>query len=208
MDALEKIFGSSHRVRITRLFLFNKETPFSTAELVKRTKVAREKAQREISNLKKAGLIKDKVFLEESKSKSTKGKRKMKKTKGWILNEKFNYLIPLQNLLAHVDNSQQKDIIQRIKKLGAVKFLVISGVFIGRFDSRVDVLIVGDRLNQNSVDNLFSQIEAELGKEISYCMLDTKDFMYRLNVYDKLVRDILDFPHKKVVNKIDIGPDQ
>jgi hypothetical protein len=204
MDVLEKIFGSSHRVRIMRLFLFNRQTPFSTAEIVKRTKVPREKATREISNLKKIGLIKDKVFFEEVKSKGSNIKRKTKKTKGWILNEKFNYLIPLQNLLAQVDNSQQRSIIQRLKRLGTVKLLVVSGVFIGRWDSRVDILIVGDKLKRSGVDDLFSKIEAEVGKEVTYCMLDTKDFLYRLDVYDKLVRDILDYPHRKVINKFEI----
>jgi len=27
-------------------------------------------------------------------------------------------------------------------------------------------------------------------------MFDTKEFLYRLNMYDKLVRDILDFPNE------------
>ncbi|GAG51475.1 unnamed protein product [marine sediment metagenome] len=30
-------------------------------------------------------------------------------------------------------------------------------------------------------------------------MFDTKEFFYRLNMYDKLIRDILDFPHEVVL---------
>jgi hypothetical protein len=42
-------------------------------------------------------------------------------------------------------------------------------------------------------------MEAEIGGELSYAVFETKEFLYRLNMYDKLVRDILDYPHEVVV---------
>ena len=45
-------------------------------------------------------------------------------------------------------------------------------------------------------------LEAEIGKELAYAVFDTPDFLYRANMYDKLVRDVIDFPHEKV---LDIG---
>ena len=41
-------------------------------------------------------------------------------------------------------------------------------------------------------------MEAEIGSELVYAIFDTKEFTYRLNMYDKLVRDILDFPHEVI----------
>jgi hypothetical protein len=40
------------------------------------------------------------------------------------------------------------------------------------------------------------RLEAEIGAELVYAVFDTKEFIYRLNMYDKLVRDILDYPHE------------
>ena len=85
-----------------------------------------------------------------------------------------------------------------------MKLIVLAGVFLQKEDSRADILIVGDELKKKSIENGLRAIEAEVGKELSYALFDTQDFLYRMNVYDKFVRDILDFPHEKVYDKIGI----
>ena len=85
-----------------------------------------------------------------------------------------------------------------------MKLIVLAGVFLQQEDSRVDILIVGDEVKKKAVENTLRSIEAEVGKELSYALFETPDFLYRLSVYDKFVRDILDFPHEKIMNKI--GP--
>ena len=37
-----------------------------------------------------------------------------------------------------------------------------------------------------------------------FATFDTDEFTYRINVYDRLVRDVLDYPHKKVLDKIGV----
>lgn len=201
MEILEKIFGSANKVKIMRLFLFNPNTAFDAEEIIKRTKVPKTKARRELSDLDKINLIKKRVFTKEIK---TKSKTKKKKLQGWVLNKDFPYLLPLQNFLVHISSSQQKGIVDKIKKLGSVKLLVLSGVFIQEWESRIDILVVGDKIKPANVDSVISNIESEVGKEINYCFFDTSDFLYRLGVCDKLIRDILDYPHKKAINKLDL----
>ncbi len=82
------------------------------------------------------------------------------------------------------------------KKVGQVKLVIISGLFIKNNDSRVDLLIVGDKLNRAKIENGIRKLEAEIGAELVYAIFDTKEFIYRFNMYDKLVRDILDYPHQ------------
>ena len=48
-------------------------------------------------------------------------------------------------------------------------------------------------------------IETEIGKELRYAVFSTNDFKYRLTVYDRLVRDILDYPHHIVVDRIGVA---
>jgi hypothetical protein len=80
--------------------------------------------------------------------------------------------------------------------------VIVSGVFIQNTDSRVDLLIVGDNLKRTAIDRIVKNMEAEIGKELIFASFETSDFHYRLGMYDKLVRDILDYPHQKLLDKI------
>ena len=77
--------------------------------------------------------------------------------------------------------------------------LLASINFIKNKDSRADLLIVGDRMKRSKIEEGVRKLEAEIGTELVYAIFDTKEFIYRLNMYDKLVRDILDFPHEVVL---------
>ncbi|MFC1802298.1 hypothetical protein ACFLY7_02555, partial [Patescibacteria group bacterium] len=116
----------------------------------------------------------------------------------------FTYLKPLRSLLINTEHFQGDDINKKLKKTGKIKLVVLSGVFIHDKDSRVDILIVGDSLKKNLLERAVGDFESELGRELKYVFFDTNDFKYRLDVYDKLVRDILDYPHKKILNKLNI----
>ena len=58
-------------------------------------------------------------------------------------------------------------------------------------------------MNRKNIETEIKKIEADIGKELKYAVFDLDEFLYRLNMYDKLIRDVLDFPHEKLINKID-----
>ena len=66
------------------------------------------------------------------------------------------------------------------------------------------MLIVGDGLKKRSIENVLRTIEAEIGKELSYGALETPEFLYRVSVYDKFVRDVLDFRHDRIIDKLGV----
>ena len=94
-----------------------------------------------------------------------------------------------------VDNSSLYDI---FKKAGKIKLLIAAGIFIKNKESRVDLLVVGDRIKKTKLEEIVRKLEAEIGTELSYAVFDTKEFTYRLNMYDKLIRDILDYPNEVI----------
>jgi hypothetical protein len=49
------------------------------------------------------------------------------------------------------------------------------------------------------------RLESEIGRELRYTMLVSEDFLYRLNMNDKLVRDTFDYPHRIVFDRLNIG---
>ncbi len=177
------IFGGEAKVKIMRLFIFNPGIIFTAREVSKRAKTTPGAARRELGSLLKAGLVK-------------------KGAKGYILNRSYRYLTAIGNFLVDATPLSEKEIVSKISTAGNVKLVLIAGVFLHNPDSRVDILIVGDHIKQGKLLSVISSIEAELGKELRYAVFETHDFQYRLGIYDKLIRDILESQHEKILNKL------
>lgn len=190
MEQLGKLFGSEAKVKIMRLFLFNPDTVFDAGEIAERAKVEPPKARREMSNLEKMGLVKRRAST------------KKKGGHGFMLDTQFSYLIQLQNFLINIEPLQPKEIIRKVGKAGNIKLIIIAGIFIQEAESRADLLIVGDGVKKANLENVIKTLEAEIGKELRYAYFTTEDFKYRISMFDKLIRDILDYPHRKILNKV------
>ncbi|MBU3668647.1 MAG: hypothetical protein FGM57_01625 [Candidatus Taylorbacteria bacterium] len=188
MDTLEKIFGGAARVKLMRLFLFNPTLYYETSDVVDRSKVETSRARRELNFLAKVGLIK----------KSSRGGN----TVVWYLNDRFPYLVEFQRLLLQTSLVHKQPIVKKISKIGRIKLVVFSGIFKELWDNTIDILVVADNTKRGTVESVMSSIEAEMGKEIKYAILDSEDFKYRLGVGDRLVRDVLDYPHEVVLDKL------
>ena len=187
MDTLEKIFGGAQRVKLMRLFLFNPSLYFETADIIDRSKIDSAKGRRELNFLAKVGLVK----------KSSRGNKTV-----WYLNDKFQYLEEFQRLLLETSLKNTKPIIKKLSRIGKLKFVVLSGIFKELAESTIDILIVAEGAKRGIADSVMSSIEADIGKEIRFAVLDSEDFKYRLGVGDRLVRDVLDYPHEIVLDRL------
>ena len=205
MDTLSRIFGSPNRVKIMRLFLFNPDKVYGNDDVVRLTNTPLFEVVIETRSLELAGLIKRRLVTREVQSKFKKkiylAKRKVT---GWTLNANFPHLLPLQTLLINTLLLKSGEIVRKINQAGSIKLIVIAGVFLQKNESRVDLLIVGDRISKSTIERVLQRMESEIGKELKYSLLTTEDFRYRLSVYDKLVRDVFDYPHRKILDRIGI----
>lgn len=207
MDALTAIFGSELKIRLLRLFLFNETAPFFADEIVRRVKTGAAAVKKELNLLEKADIIKKKTIAKDVET--GRGKKiviKHKKGTGYVFNDKFAYKDPLKNLVTVVSIQADESLARRFAGVGKVKLVLASGVFIQNWDSRVDLLIVGEELNQRKIEAIIMSLEAEIGKEIAYSAFETTDFEYRLGIHDRLVRDILDYPHVTLLDRLGIEP--
>lgn len=189
MKILGKIFGNSARVKIMRLFLLNRGKGFGSKDVAKRSRVNQLIVRRELRLLSSIGFIK-----------------KPPSSLEWYFNNLFKYGAELENLLLSSDTLSKQAILNNFKKVGKVKLIIVSGVFIKNRNSRVDLLIVGDKIKRSKIEKGIRKIEAEIGVELVYAIFETKEFLYRLNMYDKLVRDILDYPHEVVLQAKELFP--
>jgi hypothetical protein len=206
INILGKLFGGESRVKIMRLFLFNPEKNFIYEEVSERAKVDLAVTKHEIKTLRKIGMIRNKKCFRRIQK--TVGKKKItthRKISGWVLNNNFSYLLPLQNLLINKIFPANEEILSVLgRAAGKLRLVILAGIFIQNPDSRVDLLVVGDNLRKGALDNIVKNVESQIGKEIKYAAFNTQEFQYRLGIYDKLIRDILDYPHEKVLNRLGI----
>ncbi len=190
-DTLQKLFGSTARLKLLRLFLFNPKATFSASEAADRSQSKGSEVRRELALFVQIGLLK--------KSRSSAAKSR------YHLNPSFEYTLALQNLLLNTSN-QGAELYNRLRRAGTIKFMVVAGVLLGEWDeARLDLFIVGERLNERKLRELVRKFESELGKELRFASLTTDQFFYRLGMNDHLVKDIFDYPHAIVHDKLNIG---
>ncbi len=194
METLVKLFGGLARVKIMRLFLLNSGKAFEVEEVISRSRVLKASARKEINALSTMSFIKHKILIKDG----YRGAKK--KVMTWQLNQAFQYLKAVRDLLVDPNLLLQDDLAERFKNIGKIKLLIVSGVFIGNQKSRVDVLLVGDKLKKTTLGQVIKSLESEIGKELDYVVFDTNEFKYRVDMYDKLVCDIIDLPHQKLID--------
>lgn len=217
LDVLEKLFGSAVRVKIMRLFLFNQDLTYEAEEVVGAVRGAAASVKKELNALEKIGMLSKRTFIKEIEKKPAKTARKKKtesepKTKiikkkvvGYELNLDFVYNNALKNLLIGTMPISENKLMRKLGDGGRLKLVIIAGTLIQEWDdARVDVLVVGDRLKPAIIEGTVRSLEAEIGKELRCAVFDTNDFEYRLSVCDKLVRDVLEYPHKRLLDKLNI----
>lgn len=189
MDPLARLFGSNTRLKILRLFLFNDDQQFTAAEVEFRTKTPRVMVRRELSVLIAVGVVRKRA----GKGKAT-----------YVANPRFVHYDALHSFLRTTTSIGDTDMLLALKRAGTLRLVVLSGIFSGAVDTKIDVLIVGDRLDVKTLEAGIHKLEAELGRELRYASFSTKDFRYRVGVYDRLIRDVIDFPHRVLLDKIGI----
>ncbi len=189
MDPLAKLFGSAARVKLLRLFLFNEEEYFTANGAASRAKLSKAAARKEVVALYNADLLKKKTG------------------KGGALytaNQKYPHYAALRTFLRTASGVSDTSIGTNLRKAGSLRLVTLSGLFTGVPESKVDLLVVGDRLDERALGIVVHGLEAELGRELRYAAFSTEDFRYRIGVYDRLVRDIFDYPHRTIVDRIGI----
>jgi hypothetical protein len=63
-------------------------------------------------------------------------------------------------------------------------------------------MIVGEHINKSKLKNFLSGIEAEAGKGINYVCMSTDEFRYRKGMFDKFVINILEGPHRILMDRL------
>ncbi len=202
IDILGKIFGSPNRVKIMRFFLSNPDSFFSAEELSSKLKMKNDVLLVEIKILEKIEFLKKEKATRMIEGSLNKGVLKKRTDTVFRLNKLFPYVVEMNDLLIKKSSFDKEDLLKRLRVSGKMEMVIISGFFTDNLKSPADILIVGDRLDKVVLGTIIKAMERDMGRDIKYAVLGVEDFRYRFTVYDKFVRDILDFPHEKILNKL------
>lgn len=198
-DPLSILFGSPARVKLLRFFLFNPSREFTFDDMSRRAKLVRRTARTEINALERAGIIKGKQVYQQ-----LEGRSKRSRVTAYAINKEFNELQALQTFLFETAPINGKTLLKHLRKAGPLDFVCISGIFLREFEHRLDVLIAMKKISQPKIETAIRSLEAELGIEIRYAAFESEDLRYRVGMYDKLTRDVFDYKHQIIVDKIAI----
>lgn len=187
MEPLSKIFGPPSRLKIIRLFIFNQDTVLTLVEIAERAKLSKDTVRHELTDLLAAGLLRKKGTQTPMR---------------YQTNPRFEHLTALDIFVRETTSVRPQAIVKILKRAGTLRVVALSGFFTGILEPQIDLLVVGDNIEERVLATAVRSLEAELGREIRYASFTTADFRYRLGVYDRLLRDVFDYPHRLLIDKI------
>lgn len=187
MEPLSKLFGPPSRLKIIRLFIFNQDAALTLAEIALRAKLSKDAVRRELTDLLSTGLLR---------------KKGVQTPVRYQTNPRFEHLTALDIFIRETTSVRPQAIVKTLKRAGTLRVVALSGFFTGILEPQIDLLVVGDNIEERVLATAVRSLEAELGREIRYASFTTADFRYRLGVYDRLLRDVFDYPHRLLIDKI------
>lgn len=187
---LEYLFGSKTRLKLLRLFFAQPEQKFYVRELSRLAAAQINSVRRELEHLSALKIIVPEADRAEAE-----------KRKYYRLNPSGAVNAELRALLLKAQLWGEKQLVEAIKNLGAVDYLVLGGRFTGVKNSPADLLVVGNAARAE-LSRLIRLFEKEFGSEVRYTVMTLKEFLYRRDVADKFLSDLLEKDHLVAVDKI------
>jgi len=185
-DFLELILGSKARSRLVKFFILNPFSKVSPQELKERLQIDQRRVKGELDVLLKTGIVK---------------KRKAISRFLFYLNRENQFYPELKKVVAKCTIFPQLKSLDKLHNTGHVKLVLVTGILANNLKSRADILIVGDAINKIRLRDVIKEVEAEIGRELRYATFSTEEYDYRLNMFDKFIREFFDGPHKIIFNR-------
>lgn len=192
---LEQLFDSPIKVKLLKLFLRNPNKHYLMIDIIRKTQGSKKAVVKQVKGLESIDLL---------LTKRVKANKKKEIIGGLYfgVNPSFDFYSELQSLVLKSSPTSKEKMLSRLMKIGRIKMALISGVFLNCANYRVDLFLVGDDISQKKLKTFLADMEAEVGKEIEYAAMETKEFDYRFHMFDRFVRDILEKPHEKLLNRL------
>jgi len=162
----------------------NPDEEFFIRELTRKLDEQINSVRRELDNLKKVGLLRSK----------TKNRKKY-----FVVNKNFLFIDELKSIIIKALSSNQ-GMVNDLKKMGDIKVLVLSGLFVDKEDAAVDMLIVGDMDREALASYINNDLRTK--RSVKFTIMNEADYKYRLDCNDQFVKSLLNDAENQIpINK-------
>ncbi|MBI5230060.1 MAG: hypothetical protein HY981_02050 [Candidatus Magasanikbacteria bacterium] len=200
---LEHLFGSKTRLKLLRIFFDHPNERFFVRELARKLNTQINAVRRELDHLSTAHIIEESKapFIDSENTarggvRGRKHKTPVERRRYYHLSESGLLNPELQSLLLKAQLFGEEHLVDELKKAGTVEYLAMTGVFVGAPEAVTDILIVGSA-SKKAIDKIITHFEKEYGRAVRYTLMATKEFLYRRDIADKFLNDLME--HKYVV---------
>lgn len=197
---LDNLFGSRVRVKLLKLLYRQHPETFTMNELSVRIQEPSFIARRELNVLRDIGLAK-RVRLPKALARDRER---------YGLDTEFDLFPELRELVLKPSLAETDRLVKRINALGRVKLAVVAGIFVSQpddttYETPADLFIVGDDVDRPRLKKFLRTLESEVGTEIRFGIMEKDEFKYRYEMFDRFLRVLLEGPHRKIINRLDVG---
>jgi hypothetical protein len=197
---LDNLFGSRVRVKLLKLLYRQHPATFTMNELSVRIQEPSFIARRELNVLREIGLVK-RVRLPKALARDRER---------YGLNPEFDLYPELRDLVLKPSIAETDRLVNRINALGRVKLAVVAGIFVSQpddttYETPADLFIVGDDVDKGRLKRFLKTVESEVGTEIRFGIMEKDEFKYRYEMFDRFLRVLLEGPHRKIINRMEVS---
>lgn len=198
--SLEQIFGSRARVRLLKLFLERPDEHFYVREISRYTRSHIHSVRRELANLVKIGLIR----ICEGNSIGVRKIHDHLQRKYYSANPRCIIFYELQALLVKGQLFLQEELARQIARVGAIKYLALTGFFVNLQGSPIDLFIVG-KISKKKCAKFIADFEQEFGRTINYTVFSIKEYMERKEITDRFLYNFFESQKIVLIDKLPIS---
>lgn len=188
---LDIILGSETRARVLKFFFrHQQDETFRIGEVARVIRQNYNTTASFIEELEKIGVL--------------------KKVKGsgagslYAMDIKFKNYNTLKDFVLEAFPCSTIETAEQIKKTGRIRLALLGGIFLNQESSSIDLFLVADDLEENKFKEFIAELEAQVGRELNYTSMDTAEFTYRYNIYDRFVRNIFKKSNIKLVDNLSL----
>ncbi|MDP3900263.1 MAG: hypothetical protein Q8Q23_04245 [bacterium] len=191
---LTQLFSSAVRVKILKYLTLHPGEDFSAADIAKKTGSIVRSVNKELTKL----LSTDSV-IEETKPVDVN--KKMVNVKHYRINTNFVLYNELQNVFVKIQVQDLEAFKEKLRKLGDIKYAILTGRFTNSPDTSIDLLLVGSVKNKYC-KKAIGDFEKMIGWEINWTLLDESDYHYRRDVGDVFIAEVMMAKKIEVINSL------
>lgn len=180
---LTYLFGHN-KLKLLKFFFYNPHQYIAFRELARRTKITHKKLEEELKEAKKYDVV-----LEKQED----------DTFYYALNRDLSIFESLEHIIFELGDPFFQEMAQKVERVGDVKAVLLQGVFIERAEDRIDLCLIADDVDKKKLSAFIRTVEAEIGTELRYTVMSSDEFVYRRNMFDKFVWDLIENGQKRVL---------